>query len=512
MAENSYMPAALGVNLPGMVSNLDTQYAAANYIASDAIAHGIGLHKPDVDEELVRRYGRDDLTGLMSMVPGYSKGIKRRIEYIHGEKDFIHGLVQFELYTTVGGATTATLTLATNSGANVDYSKFTGTVAGQQPGIGSPYLEGNPANTIETTVPQQYDVLQLPGRVELVVTAVDKGAGTIDVATVTGIDVPTIAAIDYAIIKGSVQKEASTQQESRNSRLLSYKNNMFIHRRDHKATGTELGEQTWMTFRGRNGKTGKAWYLEALYSEYQRFKNEVEMMHFDGSKIANRELTAIPGFETVTKTEGLITTIETSGNNVGYTAGAMVLQDISDMNRSLNKFKGDKKNLLMCGYDFREDINALWRTGDGLGDASTDPGRIQFTRGNGIENMAVNLDFERVKSNSFTYYIKQTNAFSDPTTLGATGQGYEGFGVVIPMGNTVTYNDLSDATSTESVRSIRMNYKVENNGISRAYKEWATGGAGGYVTNDEDAMSVHMLCQTGIEVFAANRYGLFKTV
>jgi hypothetical protein len=497
-----------------MVSNLDTQYAAANYIASDAIAHGVGLHEPEVDPELVRRYGRDDLSGLLSMVPGYTKGIKRRIEYIHGEKDFIHGLVQVDLYTTIADATTATLTLATNSAAAVDYSKFTGTVAGQQPGTGSPYLEGNPANTIATTVPQQYDVLQLPGagRVELVVTAVDKGAGTFDVATVTGVDVPTIQAADYMIVKGSVQKEASVQQESRNSRLLSYKNNMFIHRRDHKATGTELGEQTWMTFRGRNGKVGKAWYLEALYNQYQRFKNELEMMHFDGSKIANQDLTAIPGFETVTKTEGLITTIETSGNVSGYTAGGMVLQDISDMNRSLNKFKGDKKNMLMCGYDFREDLNALWRTGDGLGDASTDPGRIKFTGGNGIENLAVNLDFERVKSNSYTYFIKQTNAFSDPTTLGATGQSYEGFGVVIPMGNTVTYNDLSDSNSTESVRSIRMNYKVENNGISRAYKEWVTGGAGGYTTNDEDAMSVHMLAQCGLEVFAANRFGLFKVV
>jgi hypothetical protein len=494
---SAYETTPLAVNLPGMISNLDTQYAAENYIASDAIAQGLGLHKPDVDPELVRRYGRDDLSGLLSMVPGYTKGIKNRIEYYHGEKDFIHGIVQVEAIAADGNKV-RTLTLATNSKSDIPYAN-------------SPYLAGTTPQTIPATVPQVYDVLQLPGRVELVVTAVDKGAGTISVASVLDAQVPAIAAEDEIIIKGSVQPEASRAGESRNSRLLSYKNNMFIHRRDHKVTGTEMGEQTWMTFRGKGGKKGNVWYLEALYDEYQRFKNEVEMMHFDGGQIENPDLTAIAGFATVTKTEGLITTIETAGNVSIYVAGGMLLADINDMNRLLNKFKGSKKNLLMSGYDFRADLNKLWREGDGLGDASTDPGRITFSKGMGIEDMAINLDFHQIKSNGFRYYVKQTNAFSDPTTLGAVGQGYEAFGVVIPMDSTVTYNDLSDMSSSEQVKSIRMNYKIEKAGISRAYKEWVTGGAGGFKTSDEDAMQVHQLAQCGLEVFAANRFGLFKT-
>jgi hypothetical protein len=497
MAANGPNSAPLGVNLPTMLSGLDTQYSAENFIASDAIAQGIGLHKPDVDPELVRRYGRDDLSGLLSMVPGYTKGIKNRIEYYHGEKDFIHGLVQVEEYVAAAAFTT-TLTFNTNSVGSVPYAN-------------PPYLEGAPPQSIPTAVPQKYDVLQLPGRFELVVISVDKTLGTMEVGAVTDETIPAIAATDQIIIKGSTQPEASRAGESRNSRLLSYKNNMFIHRRDHKVTGTEMGEQTWMTFRGKGGKKGNVWYLEALYDEYQRFKNEVEMMLFDGKQIGNATLTGIPGFETITKTEGLITTIETAGNNVIYIAGGLLLSDVGDMNRSLNKFKGDKKNLLMSGYDFRDDLNKLWREGDGLGDAATDPGRITFANSQGIEDMAVNLDFHQMKLNGFRYFIKQTNAFSDPTTLGAVDQGYEAFGIVIPMGNTVTYNDLSDQSSSEQVKSIRMNYKIEKAGISRAYKEWVTGGAGGFKTSDEDAMQCHQLAQVGLEVFAANRYGLFKT-
>jgi len=489
-----YSTGALGVNT-GMMSMDSTNYTSVqNYIGSEALAEYLGgLHQPEVDAELTRRYGRDDLSGLLSQVPGFTKAIKYAQEYFHFEKDFIHGIIYA---TTAGGAAFGTFTLQAAAKAAISNTA-------------SPFIATTDTDVI---VPQEKDVLLLPGRIEVIVTAVDKAAGTFVAYTVDGSNLPAVIATDQIIIKGNVEKEGSGEVgETRNSKLILYKNNMAIHRRPNKVTGSEMGNKIYVDVQGRDGKMGKFWHYESFADEYHRFKNELEMMHFDGKKITNTALANLSGFETVQKTEGLVETIESYGISADYGA-SLTLSDISGITRKLDKFKGDKTNLWLQGYDFRESLNALWRTGDGLTDgANPTPGRIKFSSTDGIEDLAINLDFERVKMQNFTFLVKQTNALSDPTTLGAEGLGYSSMAISIPTGSTVAYNDLNDAGSKTTVKSIQLNYKVEDSGISRLYKEWATGGVGGYSTSGEDFMTIWQLAECGLETFAINRFSLLYT-
>lgn len=181
------------------------------------------------------------------------------------------------------------------------------------------------------------------------------------------------------------------------------------------------------------------------------------------------------------------------------------------MGRKLTKFKGDKTNLLLEGFEFEVDFNTLWRQGDGVdfGTANA-PARLTFSAGQGVEDMAINLDFKSAQLHGYKYMTKVVDIFSDPTTFGATGQNYDTLGMVIPMGNVVVYNDLSDKSSAETVPTIRLNYKIEHGGVSRYHKEWVTGSVGGAITSDEDVMKVHMLSECGMEVFAISRFGLFE--
>lgn len=488
----------LQVNQPsGGMSTGATSYATVdNYIGAEATASALGaLHKPEVDEEIVRRYGRDDLTGLLSSVPGYTTAIKNRKEYFHFEKDFIHGVINATATEGAAGAA-VTFTLATSGDAQISYNV-------------SPYTS---TATNDVIVPQVKDILLLPSRIEVIVLSVTlggAGATTFSAAPLDPLDViPTLVGTEEIIIKTNAEAEGSLEVgKTRNSKLLLYQNNMGIHRRKHVVTGSEMGEQIWVKAEGRFG-SGMYWHYEGINDEYHRFKNEEEMTHFDGKKITNTVVSNTAGFETITKTEGLVETIDSYGTSHDYGA-ALLLADVKVMTKSLDKFKGDKVNLTLSGYNFREQFNALWRTGDGISDGTNDTSRINFANGNGLADMAVNLDFERAKLLGYTFVIKQTNAFSDPTTLGAEGLGYTDMGIVIPTGNSVVYNDLNDAGSKTTVKSIQLNYKVEQNGISRLYKEWVTGGAGGASTNGEDNMTIWFLSENGLELSAINKYGMW---
>jgi hypothetical protein len=47
---------------------------------------------------------------------------------------------------------------------------------------------------------------------------------------------------------------------------------MFSHRADVRTTGRAIGEKTWVNFKSNTGKSGKAWYFESLYYNYNVFK------------------------------------------------------------------------------------------------------------------------------------------------------------------------------------------------------------------------------------------------
>lgn len=485
---------------PSVVSGVATSY---NYIGSQQFGD-ISLHEPEVLDEIVRRYGRDDLTGLLAML-GRTEALGNRSVVTHFEKDFIHGIFKVNEYTTSPGTPGATLTVATDYRFTVNQDN-------------EPFLS---TNTEIKVAPQKFDILQLKGGVELIV--LDSylepdstlATGEFSVNTLDDSDLPSIAAADEIIIKGTAIPEASRQRLSRNSRLLQYKNYMMRHRRDHKVTGTEYGEKIWVKARGKDGKVAPHWFLEGIYDEYQRFMNEKELMLMDGSDITSTTVANTPGFATVSKTLGMIQSIKSSGLVENWnTSTGITLAVLSSMIKKLNKFKGSKENALVCGINFRESVNKLFRQGDGADITGAGLGRVQFqdfTQLQGANKKVMDLDFDGMKYLGYKFFIKQINTFSDPTTYGAAGQEYEDLGLVIPMDYTVKYNDENDS-SAERVPSMRVVYKKDGRGGSRGYKEWVTGMGEGVANTDEDAFNVHMLCEMLLEMFALNRYGIFVGV
>ena len=79
--------------------------------------------------------------------------------------------------------------------------------------------------------------------------------------------------------------------------------------------------------------------------------------------------------------------------------------------------------------------------------------------------------------------------------------------MVIPMDDTITYNNMNSTTGV-TVPSLRINY-LQNEDGGRDYREWVTGYGMGAANTNNDFFEVNMLSHTGLEAFALNRFGLF---
>lgn len=459
-----------------------------NYISSQSLAEG--LHKPDVDPMLVRRYGREDMTGLMEMLG--NKAVANQIKFSHYEKERIHGTVR--LSASAASASGSGVTLAGTAAAGYTY-----TYSGQ-----SPYPT---TDTFSANVLSQYDVIEVNG-FTMLVTAVNGNAFSA-ISYDSSATRPAIATTDDIIIKGNAMPEGSSAPQSRNSRLLSYTNYLQIMRRTHKVTGTEYGSQTWVELEGKDGKKGYMWYLEGIADEYHRFLNEREATLISGENFQNN-LAGLAGVgassfgdaDSITATKGLVPQISADGNVEAYTSGSLTLTDIENLVKNLQKYRGSRENIVYCGHNFKLDVDALILENTNLAN-----GGVQWAAFQGVANQDIRFSIDSMEYGGFKFGLKVLNIFSDPTLLGYAGGIYGELGIVCPLDDVVVYNEMN-TSSAAKVPSMRIRYKGAPDG-DRYMKEWVTGLGNGAATSGDDFFEVHFLSHVGLEVAALNRYGLF---
>lgn len=464
-----------------------------NYLNSLALAEG--LHKPEVSSVYVQRYGRQDITGLLEML-GNKKAVNNP-KFSHYEQERIHG--KFNLHATAAAGTgTGEFGFTISTGT----SQYT--YSGQSP---YPTADSFTVNPLSVN-----DVIEVKGYT-MYVTAVNGSAFSAinsDASTANGH--PAIATTDDIIIKGSASPEGSGAPDSRNSRVISYSNYLQIMRRTHKVTGTEFGTKTWIEVEGKNGQKGYFWYLQGVADEYHRFLNEREATLLTGDDfqsnlagLAGAGSASFGDANSVTFTKGLIPQISADGNVEGY--GTLTITDIEDMTKELQKNRGARESMLACGHDFKLDVDALIYNGGGsfLGSSG-----VQFAAFQGVENQDIRFSIDGIEFGGYKFALKVLDMFSDPNLLGYAGGAYSKMGMVIPMDDTVVYNNMNSSTGV-LVPSLTLNY-LDNDEGGRDYMEWVTGKGMGAATSGDDFFEVHMLSHCGLEVSALNRFGLFTYV
>jgi len=282
-------------------------------------------------------------------------------------------------------------------------------------------------------------------------------------------------------------------------------------RRTHKVTGTEFGTKTWIEVEGKNGQKGYFWYLQGVADEYHRFLNEREATLLTGEDfqsnlagLAGAGSASFGDANSVTFTKGLIPQISADGNVEAYTSGSLAITDIENMTKELQKNRGARESMIACGHNFKLDVDALIYNGGGsfLGTSG-----VQFAAFQGVENQDIRFSIDGIEFGGYKFALKTLDMFSDPNLLGYAGGVYGELGIVIPMDDTVVYNNMNSSTGV-LVPSLTLNY-LDNDEGGRDYMEWVTGKGMGAATSGDDFFEVHMLSHCGLEVSALNRFGLF---
>lgn len=476
---------------PSMLSNAPTTH---NWVSS-IIGTG-ALLKPEIDPVLYRRYGDQNMLGLIDMYGG--KNPVSSLLYTHFEDDFLHSIVKVNAAGAGGAGATASLTVQT---APTVYNYVFPPTATNQPPYIVPSVANPTVGQAQVNPLRLNDIVLFPSGIQAEVTAINYAAGTFDVTpTITGEAIPAVTTSTEIAIIGNAHGEQTGQPVSRNSRVIQYQNNMQIFKGNHTTSGSAMGEQLWVEVTNQNGETARLWYYEGQLREHKRMLNEMEIYMVTGKKITNETLSVLQ--PTTISTEGLIPFMENNGNTTTYSliTGIQRTDFETMIATQLDKNRGAKENTLWCGINLRQSIDRF------VGNEMKQ-GAITYGMFEGNKQKAIDFGFDSFTLTGYTFHMKTYDVFNYPQMLGASGQPYVNMGLVIPAEKTV--ESIGPNKTRTSVPSVRMNYVSQANAggsYSREMEEFLLGGVNGVFTTGTDELSYNLRAHRGLECFAGNRF------
>lgn len=447
-----------------------------NYLTSGQVITNYAQAKIDINPEVFKRYGTQDL-GIQSIMAelGQTKGVDS-VKFGHFEEDWLRDVIKVKAGYTSGSAT-ATFTVNDSYDVSIpNGSQSFWPVAG---------------SASVTTNIRQYDIIEAGG-VEMWVTSVTYGANTTFAVecTQTGATVPAGLEDEEIIITGNMWAEGTDQPDGRETSLVEYKNFIQIIKDSYKVTGSALGQKSWVSMDGRD-----YWFMTGIFNTRKNFQDMGDMQLLGGSKITSTSST----FAKSGKAEGLIQSIVNGGIDNSYTAGAVTLTNFKDLSGALAQYRGAKENMIFSGIDFKTTLSDLLRGETGLKD-----GGVMYA---GIsEQRAVNLGFESLTYAGYTYHTKTIQAFNDIKGYGNPYSRYLNYAVGIPVGTATAFDYGKEMIDAPALSLIYQNVEGEDMG----YYEWLTGGAGGAKTNENDSMKINMRKRVSLEPWGLNRFFVFS--
>jgi hypothetical protein len=462
----------------GMILN-PTSVALAtqdNYVSALTTA-ALAMHKRDVDENFVKRYGSQGITGLLELVGAKKETTQTKFE--HYEEAFIHNRVKLTSPGSYGGTSDVFVYTAED---NTDQS-------------GTPDQSIDGTNTDTPVRPN--DVLLAPsGDLMFVQSVATNGDPTLSALDGTpSMAVSTLG--EYAIV-GNMHGENSVQPSSLMPRVHTYTNECMIIKESFEVSGTEATNVIYFKVDNEKMGSGYLWYLKGEADTYKRFLDYCELQLIIGQTNSNAGISTTAG-GTMRGTEGLLSFIESKGQSMDLGSASITMADFDAMVKSLDKYRGAKEMALYAGIDLSMDIDDLLAAQGAYAAGGANYGTFQNKK-----DMALNLGFNSFTRGGYTFHKKTYDVFNHPKLLGVAGQNYSGYGMCIPM------DTQRDAKSGSKIPSLRIRYKAAN-GYSREMEHWLTGSAVlKNKTNEQDHLKSHYRTERGFEGFAPNRFMLIK--
>ena len=476
-----------------------------NYVSTLGVISGLnesGVHKPEIGEMLVKRYGSQLITGLLDMAG--AKAPVSSLQYAHYEEDRIMPKVK----ATTGGSGGAGLhsDFTIDSSADIVY------------GQNAPY--GGSATYDNGAVPVRKNDLLLikPAAgtvsastyIRAIVTAVTvsttPGASTFRAVPLdSGDTIPAIGSAEEIIIYGNAFAEGGSKPEGRSSGVLEYYNNLQIMREAFDITGSEKDAVLWFKVKDQStGKEGYVWSLKGESDCYVRALNYREANMIVSEKINNwNNIAAQIGTAPYTSTSGPIKTTEgvipavLGGGNITNYSGVTgwTLADGEAWVIEADKQRAAQENFIWAGINMSLAIDKELRN-------NFQNGAIKFGDYNFSQDASVNLQFDSFKIGNYIFHKKTYALFNDLQLLGADGYNFRNEALIIPA------DTARDAKTGERVPSLRMRYLQGPDGSNSRDMRHVVRDM--FAINGDDRFECEYISESGLEMFGINRYGYWK--
>ena len=339
-----------------------------------------------------------------------------------------------------------------------------------------------------------------------IVTAVNYGAGTIDVAYYEAGGQTMAAGVQCSLfIYGSeFQKGSVAMANSLEADDVIFQNSPIIIKDLYEVSGSDMAQIGWIEVTTENGATGYLWYLKSEHETRLRFEDYLETAMVEavpaeaGSGVAAIAAGVASG--TGNKgSEGLFYVLGQRGNVWGGGIPA-ALADFDAIIQRLDKQGAIEENVLFLNREFSFDIDDMLAAQNSYGAGGSSYGLFDND-----EEMALNLGFSGFRR-GYDFYKTDWKYLNDPTMRGDIVGGKIN-GVLVPAGSTSVYDQILGKNAKRPFLHVR--YRASET-EDRRYKTWITGSAGGAATSGTDVMQVNFLSERALCTLGANNFFLFQ--
>ncbi len=428
---------------PALIKNLDM----SKYV--DLGSYINEVNKEDNREALIKTYGKQGITGFLSMV-GAVKAQAVADEVTYWEEARLH---QLQVAQTAG-----------TTGLVIDAASAAAIVVRE--------------NDVLLSGSDRFFVSDITGLV-ITLVALD-GAATLSLVDNTAVSLSVIGNL-YA--QGSDQPNGGFE-----ANVVKRTNPFMIMKEAYKVSGSQATNIGWINL----GNGDYRWYMKGEADTRQRFMDKREMMLLLGEKTS-----AVSG---VSGSEGYFAAIEDRGIVAsGTDADFASLADIDAIIVELDKQGGAAEYAMYVDRATDLAIDDMIAGGGASLSAATSGVAGQFGAFNNDKEMAVELGFRTFGRGGYTFHKHDFKLLNDPTLL----SGADFAGVMIPMAK------VADAKTGDKAPALEINYKATN-GYSREMEHWMTGSILGASNATEDSVQFNYRSECNLITRAANRHVLLK--
>lgn len=335
-----------------------------------------------------------------------------------------------------------------------------------------------------------------------IVTAVDYGAGTFDVAyyEAGGQTFGNSEVLSVFVYGSEFAKGSSGDIESLEAEENIFENSPIILRDNYSVNGSDMAQIGWVEVTTENGATGYLWYLKSEHETRLRFEDYLETAMIEAVPAeAGSGAVAVTGDLGSKGSEGVFYVVETRGN-LWSGGNPDTLAEFDTVVQRLDRQGAIEENVLFVDRTFSFDIDDMLAAQNSYGAGGTSYGLFDNS-----EQMALNLGFSGFRR-GYDFYKTDWKYLNDVQMRGGITGGAVN-GLLAPAGTTSVYDQVMGKNAKRPFLHVR--YRASQT-EDRKYKTWITGSAGGATNSKLDAMEVNFLSERCICTMGANNFMLFK--